>query len=215
MSSMEVHEALEGEPAESGRHALGALDGHLGSMLPSRMEAEEAVEESAPEIDLRKRNSAVLCGVVAALLSLPLRWMTLRDAQVTVRGDGFPREFAAGFGSLMPATIELSGMNGHLFEGALPFWGLALLVVLANLLLLVRRSRHLYVPEAVPPVLALGVTGLTLVPLLATGSAKATLGPGWVLCFVAILVPLVYLFRQRALVVAWREERRRRAPEPG
>ena len=170
-------------------------------------------EEAAPEIDPRKRNSAVLCAVVAALASLPLCWMTLHDVEVTSRGNELTNELFSGIGGLLPRTMQLTALQGHLFGGALPLWGLSLLVVLANLVLLVRRAKQFYVPEALPLVLALAAMALMLVPLLVAGSAKATLGPGWLLCFAASLVPVVYLFRERALVVAWREARRKHERE--
>lgn len=147
-------------------------------------------EEAVPEIDLRKRNSAVAGGVLAALLSLGMPWMTSEF-------DGF----------------SVTAWNGQLFGGSLPLWSVALLAGLANLVLLARRSRHFYVPEAMPLLLALGAGGLTLFVLFAAGSEKVSLGFGWVSGFAASLVPLVYLFRERALVVAWREERRKHALE--
>jgi len=147
-------------------------------------------EEAAPEIDPRRRNSAVAGGVLAALLSLGMPWMTSDS------GD-----------------FVGTAWNGQLFGGSLPLWGVALLAGLANLVLLVRRSRHFYVPEMLPLLLALGASGLTLYVLLAAGSGKVSLGLGWVSGFTASLVPLVYLFRERALVVAWREERRKHALE--
>lgn len=147
-------------------------------------------EEAAPEIDPRKRNSAVAGGVLAALLSLGLPWMTAES-------ERFP----------------ITAWNGQLFRGSLPLWSVALVAGLANLVLLVRRSRHFYLPEAMPLLLALGAGGLTLFVLFAAGSEKVSLGFGWVSGFTASLVPLVYLFRERALVVAWREEQRKHALE--
>lgn len=147
-------------------------------------------EEAAPEIDPRKRNSAVAGGFLAALLSLGMPWMTSES-------DGF----------------AVTAWNGQLFGGSLPLWCVALLAGLANLVLLVRRTRHFYVPEALPLLLALGASGLTLYVLLAAGSERVSLGFGWVSGFTASLVPLVYLFRERAHVVAWREERRKHALE--
>jgi len=167
------------------------------------------MEPTPPEIDPRKRNSAVLCGVLAALFSLPMRWMTLRDAEVTYHGNGFAREFAAALGGPERSDFDLTALNGNLFGGAVPFWVLAMLVMGVNVLLLVRRSRLLYVPEWLPLVASLVTAAFLLVPLLVAGSVQAELGPGWLLCFGASLVPLAYLFRERSLIVAWREEHRR------
>lgn len=136
-----------------------------------------------------QKNTALAFAIVAALLSLPLTWMTIHNAQLQV---AFGQMFDSSFGGL---TINITGFNGHvtlLFKT--PIWFIACVAIAANGLQLMHPSKLFAIPRLAiwgAAIYALVAIGLTVVIGMASG--KATLGIGSLLGLISAVIPVVCL----------------------
>ncbi|GIX01047.1 MAG: hypothetical protein KatS3mg111_4379 [Pirellulaceae bacterium] len=136
-----------------------------------------------------QKNTALVCGIVAAVLSLPLTWMTIQNAQI--QGG-----FGNMFNSLGGMTINVTGLNGHLtFLIKTPIWFIVCVAISANVLQLMASSQSFAIPKVAQWATAIVATlWVGLAVLIAIGSGKATLGIGALLGFASAVIPVVCLF---------------------
>ena len=84
------------------------------------------------------KNSLLALAIFCGLLSLPMTWLTIRDAQIQ---SGFGEMFNSAFGGI---TIDVTGLNGHLtFLVKTPIWFIVLLAIAASSLQLMWDRRRL------------------------------------------------------------------------
>ncbi len=136
-----------------------------------------------------QKNTALVCGIVAAVLSLPLTWITIRNAQVQ---GGFGTMFNP-FGGM---TFNITGLNGHLtFFVKTPIWFIVSVAIAANILQLMSGSPSFAIPDIAQWGTAIVATLWLVLPVLTTiGSGKATLGIGALLGLASAVIPVVCLF---------------------
>ncbi len=136
-----------------------------------------------------QKNTALAAAIVAALLSLPLTWMTIQNAQIQ---GGFGNMFNS-FGGM---TINVTALNGHvtlLFKT--PIWFIVCIAIVANVLQLMAGSKSFAIPKFAQwatAIIATAWIGLTVI--LAISSGKATLGIGAMLGLLSAVIPIICLF---------------------
>ena len=135
----------------------------------------------------KQKNSMLAAAILAGLLSLPMTWMTIRDAQF----QGGPGSlFNSAFGGI---TLDVTGFNGHvtlLFKT--PIWFIILVTVSASVLQIMKASRLFAVPRVLEIGTAAAGTGWVSVALgVGLFSGRATLGVGALLGLFAAATPLV------------------------
>lgn len=138
----------------------------------------------------KQKNTLLAAGIVSGLLSLPMTWMTIRNADIKING---------GFGDLLDSafqgmTFDVTGVNGHvtlLFKT--PLWFVVAISIAANAVLLMRSSDMFAIPKRALRIVVIGATFWVTVPMinvLLTGDA--TLGIGALLglcCGCAVSLP--------------------------
>ena len=136
-----------------------------------------------------QKNTALAAAIVAALLSLPLTWMTIQNAQIQ---GGFDNMFNS-FGGM---TINVTGLNGHLtFLFKTPIWLVVCVAILANVLQLMAGSKSFAIPgfaQLGTAIIATLWVGLAII--IAISSSDATLGIGALLGLLSTVIPLVCFF---------------------
>jgi hypothetical protein len=136
-----------------------------------------------------QKNTALAFAIAAALLSVPLTWMTIQNAQFQV---AFGQVFDSSFGGL---TINITGLNGHvtlLFKT--PIWFIVCVAIAANGLQLMHASKQFAIPRLAvwgTAIYALAAIGLTV--LIGMASGKATLGIGSMLGLISAVIPVLCL----------------------
>ncbi len=140
----------------------------------------------------KQKNTLLAAGIVSGLMSLPMTWMTIRNADVKING---------GFGDLLDSafqgmTFDVTGLNGHvtlLFKT--PLWFIVAIAIAANALQLMRSSDVFAIPKSALRIVVIGATIWVILPIinvLLTGDA--TLGIGALLGLSCAAAPLVCLF---------------------
>lgn len=141
-----------------------------------------------------QKNTALAVAIIAAILSLPLTWMTIQNAQFQ---GGFGEILNTAFGGM---AINVTGFNGHvtlLFKT--PIWFIVCVAISASVLQLIDNSKAFAAPKFLQwltSVLALLWVGFAV--LIALFSGEATLGVGALLGLVAAIIPVVCLFMSRS-----------------
>jgi hypothetical protein len=140
----------------------------------------------------KQKNTLLAAGIVSGVVSLPMTWMTIRNAEMQIEG-GFGNLFNSAFQGM---TFDVTGLNGHvtmLFKT--PLWFVIGLAIAANAIQLMRSSNVFAIPR-----IALWIVGvvaaiwITIPIILALSSGKATLGIGWFLGLFCASAPLICLF---------------------
>lgn len=143
-------------------------------------------------MDPKLKNTLLAAGIVFGLVSLPMTWMTIRNAQIQIEGSSLGEIFNSAFPMM---TINVTGLNGHvtmLFKT--PLWGVIGAAIAANVLQLMRSSNAFAVPRVALWITAIGAAVWVTIPvLLALSSGRATLGIGWFLGCCCAAVPLICL----------------------
>lgn len=140
------------------------------------------------------RNFLLMGAIGAGLLSLPMKWMTIQNAQI--QGG-----FGGLFNSLGGMTVNVTGLNGSvtvLVET--PLWFIVCIAIIANGLQLLDGSKSLVIPriaQLATALIAFAWIGLALV--IGIFSAKATLAIGALLGLASAAIPLVCLFMPPAV----------------
>jgi hypothetical protein len=140
----------------------------------------------------KQKNTLLAAGIVSGLLSLPMTWMTIRNAEFNIEG-GFGDLFNSAFQGM---TLDVTGLNGHvtlLFKT--PLWFIVAIAIAANALQLMRSSDMFAIPKRALQIVVIGATFWVTVPIinvLLTG--EATLGIGALLGLCCAAAPLVCLF---------------------
>ena len=127
----------------------------------------------------RQRNSLLAAGIAAGVVSLPMTWMTIRNAEMQIEG-GFGDMFNSAFQDM---TINVTGLNGTLtFLFSTPLWFVIGFATAANVLQLMRSSELFAIPSFVLWLFAIvSLVWITIPILSALTSGKVTLGLGWFL----------------------------------
>jgi len=140
----------------------------------------------------KQKNTLLAAGIVSGLVSLPMTWMTIRNAEMQIEG-GFGNLFNSAFQGM---TFDVTGLNGHvtlLFKT--PLWFVVGVAIAANVLQLMRSSDTFAIPKIALWIVAIGAAIWITIPILmALSSGKATLGIGWFLGLFCAAAPLVCLF---------------------
>lgn len=143
-------------------------------------------------MDPKQKNSLVAAGIVSGLVSLPMTWMTIRNAQIQFEG-GLGGLFNHSFPGM---TIDVTGLNGHvtmLFKT--PLWFVVLVAIAANVLQIMKSSKAFAIPKTAQWTIAIASAVWIAIPaLLAVSSGNATLGIGWFLGVCCAAAPLICLF---------------------
>ena len=140
----------------------------------------------------KQKNTLLAAGIVSGLLSLPMTWMTIRNAEFNIEG-GFGDLFNSAFQGM---TFDITGLNGNvtlLFKT--PLWFIVAIAIAANALQLMRSSEMFAIPKGALRIVVIGATFWVTVPIinvLLTG--EATLGIGALLGLCCAAAPLVCLF---------------------
>ena len=143
-------------------------------------------------MNLKQKNTLLAAGIISGLLSLPMTWMTIRNAEVQIEG-GFGSLFNSAFQGM---TFDVTGLNGHvtmLFKT--PLWFVIGVAIAANVIQIMRSSNAFAIPKIALWIVAVGsAVWITIPILLALSSGKATLGIGWFLGVFCAAAPLICLF---------------------
>jgi len=134
-----------------------------------------------------QKNTALATAIVAAILSLPLTWMTIRNAQIQ---GGFGM-----FNSPGGMTLDVTALNGHVtFLFKTPLWFVVCVAIAANVLQLMAGSRAFAIPKIAQWATAIIATAwIGLVVVLIIPSGKATLGIGAMLGLLSAVIPIACL----------------------
>src|SRR5688572_2886937 len=120
-----------------------------------------------------QKNSTLVFGIVAGVLSLPLKWMTIRGAKI--QGDFGDLDIT--FGEMNLGVTGLNGTVTLLFES--PLWFIIGVAIGANALQFVRNSRVFAVPRIAEWAAAIfAILWIGSAVVLAVFSGNATLGIG-------------------------------------
>ena len=140
----------------------------------------------------KQKNTLLAAGILSGLISLPMTWMTIRNAEMQIEG-GFGNLFNSAFQGM---TFDVTGLNGHvtmLFKT--PLWFVIGVAIAANVIQLMRSSNAFAIPRiALWIVAVVAAVWITIPIVLALSSGKATLGIGWFLGLFCAAAPLVCLF---------------------
>ena len=143
-------------------------------------------------MDPKLKNTLLAAGIVSGVVSLPLTWMTIRNADMRIEG-----ELGNVFNSMFQGmTFDVTGLNGHvtlLFNT--PLWFVIGVAIAANVIQLMRASNWFAIPRiALWIVAVVAALWITIPILLVMSTGKATLGLGWFLGLFSAAAPLVCLF---------------------
>jgi hypothetical protein len=145
-------------------------------------------------MDAKQRNTALVAAIIAGVLSLPMTWMTIHNAQATLNGP-FPGG-AAIFGSMFgPMTLDVSGLNGSVtLLVKAPLWFVICVAISSSVMQLMANSKAF----AIPPIAAwgtavLGVVWMSVPIALALFTGRITPGIGWLLGLLCAITPLACL----------------------
>ncbi|WP_339748157.1 hypothetical protein [uncultured Rubinisphaera sp.] len=136
-----------------------------------------------------QKNTALAAAIVAALLSLPLTWMTIQNAEI--QGG-----FGNMFNYLGGMTINVTGLNGNVtFLFKTPIWFIVCIAIGASVLQLMAGSKSFAIPRFAQWATAIiATTWIGLAVIIAISSDKATLGIGALLGLLSAIIPMVCLF---------------------
>ena len=140
----------------------------------------------------KHKNTLLVTAIASGLLSLPMTWMTIRNAEMRFKG-GLEGLFDS---ALQGMTLDVTGLNGYatlLFKT--PLWFVVLVAIAANAIQLIRSSDKFTIPKTSFRIAAFGATIWVTIPMvnvLLTGDA--TPGIGWFLAIFCAVAPLVCHF---------------------
>lgn len=139
----------------------------------------------------KQKNTALMLAIAAGVFSLPLTWVSIRQAQLRL-----PSGVGSPFGG-WTMGFDVTGINGRVtFLLTIPLWFVIGLAISANVLQLLRRTRSVRIPPIADRAAAVLATfWTTLAGYFAVTSVNASLGLGWLLGLACALVPLVALYR--------------------
>ncbi|TWU34529.1 hypothetical protein Q31b_54830 [Novipirellula aureliae] len=184
----EVHRRIAG-PDEP--RLATTVCGHLSVSLADAVIVGK-ISSRENTMNAKQKNTILAAGIVSGLVSLPMTWMTIRNAEMQIEG-GFGNLFNSAFQGM---TFDVTGLNGHvtlLFKT--PLWFVVAVAIAANVLQLMRSSDAFAIPKIALWIVAIGAAIWITTPIgLALSSGKATLGIGWFLGLACASAPLVCLF---------------------
>ena len=155
-------------------------------------------------MNTKQKNTLLAAGIVSGLVSLPMTWMTIRNAEMQIEG-GLGDLFNSAFQGM---TFDVTGLNGHvtmLFKT--PLWFVVGVAIAANVIQLMKSSNAFAIPRIALWIVAVAAAVWITIPiLLALSSGKATLGIGWFLGVCCAAAPLICLFVPDAISTNSRAE---------
>lgn len=140
-------------------------------------------------MNAKQKNTLLAVGIVSGLLSLPMTWMTIYNAEVQV-GGGLGNAFNTAFQNMI---FNVTGLNGQVtvFFTA-PLWFVVGVAIAANVMQMMRSSGAFAIPKIALWVFAVvAAVWITIPMLLVLSSGKATLGIGWFLGVFCAAAPLI------------------------
>lgn len=143
----------------------------------------------------KQKNTALVAAILAGLLSLPLTWFTIRNAEISFNGP-----MAGMFNSaMMGMTLSVNGFNGRVsFLFTTPIWLLVFVSIGASILQLMRNSKAFEIPQIAEWITAvIGVVWMSVPILITMTSGKVGIGIGWILGLACAIVPLYFLIFER------------------
>lgn len=149
-------------------------------------------------MNTKQKNTALVAAILAGLLSLPLTWLTIRNAEISFNGP-----MAGMFNSaMMGMTLSVTGFSGRVtFLFTTPIWLLVVISIGASVLQLMRHSKAFEIPKVAEWITAvIGVVWMSIPVFLAMTSGKVGIGVGWLLGMACAIVPLYFLiFEQQGM----------------
>ncbi len=140
----------------------------------------------------KQKNTLLAAGIVSGLVSLPMTWMTIRNAEMQI---------PAGLGNLFDSAFQgmafdVTGLNGHVtLLVKTPLWFVIAIAIGANVIQIMRSSNAFAIPRiALWIVAVLAAVWVTIPISFALSSGKATVGVGWFLGLFCAAAPLACLF---------------------
>src|SRR5262245_37985838 len=127
----------------------------------------------------KQKNTLLAAGIVSGVVSLPMTWMTIHNAEMQM-GGGLGNLFNSAFPGM---TFDLTALNGHVtMLVKTPLWFVVGVAIAANVMQLMRSSAMFAISRTALWIVAIvAALWITIPILLALSSGKATLGIGWLL----------------------------------
>jgi hypothetical protein len=137
----------------------------------------------------KQKNTLLVFGILAGLLSLPMTWVTIHNPQIDAMNSDV-------FGSMFQGvSLPVTGINGsaECFGLSMPLWFVASIAIIAGAMQLMRHTQMFAIPRFAE--WAVAVIGIAwMIPLTCPlFSGRASLGIGWVLGVFCALMPLMCL----------------------
>ncbi|GAB5439756.1 MAG: hypothetical protein Fues2KO_01050 [Fuerstiella sp.] len=137
-------------------------------------------------MNLQNRRLLLAGAVVLGLLSLPMTWMTIHNAQIS-----------GGMFSMPGMSLDVTGLNGHVtLLVKTPLWFVVSVIVAAAVAQWMHFTGTITVPRPLAAVLSiagLGWVGLAIVISLA--SSQASLGLGALIALAAAVMTLISVIK--------------------
>ena len=149
---------------------------------------------------MNKNNSIItgLGSLLALVLSLPLEWMTIHNAEMQFTGgfQGFGEMMSSSFGRM---TLTVTGINGHItFLVKLPIWLIIVIGLIGVLLALLNCLRAASLPKLVPLIpLSLSTLYVVVALVITIGSSQATVGVGIFVALLGLLLGYIHALTYR------------------
>lgn len=138
-------------------------------------------------MNVKQKNSLLLAAIVSGLLSLPMTWLTIRNAQVF-------GELGSMFSQFGGMSINVTALNGSVtLLVKVPIWFVVCISIAASAVQLLRGSDLFAIPKGAEWGLAILGTIWTTVPLFLSFGGNATVAVGWLLGLFCAVVPLICL----------------------
>jgi len=137
-------------------------------------------------MERKTRVTLLVVGIAAGLLSIPMTWFSIQNAQLNLP---FP-------GASLPSgmSFDVTGINGSITALIkIPIWMLSLSAVSAGVLQLLRKDETFPVSKILDGTLA-GIACVWIAIGILTSMVKASLGLGAILGLTAAVIPLVCMW---------------------
>jgi hypothetical protein len=142
------------------------------------------------------RSNALLLGfgsLLALAVSIPLEWLTIHNATMTLDINGMPQGMPSGFG---PISLTVTGLNGHLSLGVkAPIWLLIVVGMVGTALSMLNTTGVTGTPRWIPGI-PLAIAAIYFLAGLLIGlSGDASLGIGTFVALAGVSMGFVLVLR--------------------
>lgn len=140
----------------------------------------------------KQKTTLLVAGIVSGLLSLPMTWLTIPNAQLQFNG-GFGEAFNSAFPGI---PFNITGLNGNLtLLVNTPLWFVIGITIAANVVQLLQSLGIFSISKIVLRITAiLAATWITIPMIIAVTSGKVVPGIGLVLGMLSAAAALICLF---------------------